>query len=77
MSARIDCNFHIFKFNTHHVYSGGQKAMWHFLLRLVYTLVVTGIVETEICFNVYIDTGTSQICTLYCALKNTQEREYV
>ena len=51
--------------------------MWNFLLRLVYTLVVTGIVETKICLSVYIDTGTSQICTLHRALKNKQKREYV
>ena len=55
----------------------GQKTLWSFLLRLVYTSVVTGIVETEICLNVHIGTGTSQICNLCCAPNKTKEREYM
>ena len=51
--------------------------MWSFLQRLVYTLVVTGIVRIEICLNVYVDTGTShKYATLCLCAQNAKEREY-
>ena len=60
-----------------HVYSVGQNTLCSFLQRLVYTLVVTGIVRIEICLNVYVDTGTShKYATLCLCAQNAKEREY-
>ena len=52
--------------------------MWSFLQRLVYTLVVTGIVRIEICLNVYIDTGTSHkyVTLCLCAPKRKRKRVF-
>ena len=63
-------------FSRNYFYLVGRSTLWSFLQRLVYTLVVTGFVQIEICLNVYVDTGTSHkyVTLCLCAPKRKRKR---
>ena len=68
--------FTFFVFSRNYFYLVGRSTLWSFLQRLVYTLVVTGFVQIEICLNVYVDTGTSHkyVTLCLCAPKRKRKR---